>query len=164
MFSNNRYRHEDRVVFSHLSPEGNVSHWQYAKLFGDTRELFALDCIPDFQTQIGKAYLLKTRDMAFDLRKDFALGDTIVVSMFVSEVNGASFRLKTEFKSKDTDKVHATGTQLIVFTDLAGKPRRLPEELRALLMSVKDEQEGKSTHSTGRDVNASAVSLAPRIS
>lgn len=130
-----RYPHDVRVVFSHLSPEGNVSHAQYAKLFGDVRELFALDFIPKFKEEVGKTYLLKTKSASYEYKKDFCLGDTIHVEMYVSEVNGASFHLSGDFINPATGQVHATGTQHIVFTDLMGMPKRLPEDLKVLLIT-----------------------------
>src|SRR3989344_7697904 len=92
-----KYLFNTRVVFSFLSPEGNVSHIQYAKLFGDVRELFGLDVIPGFKEEVGKKYLLKTKEASFNMKKDFFFGDTIQVQMFVIKVNGASFRLRTDF-------------------------------------------------------------------
>jgi len=127
------YMFDARVVFSFLSPEGNVSHIQYAKLFGDVRELFGLDVIPRFKEEVGKKYLLKTREAAFDLNKDFFFGDTIRVQMSVIEVNGASFRLKADFVNPKTGEVHASATQRIAFAGMDGRVARLPGEFKSLL-------------------------------
>lgn len=131
-----KYLFNTRVVFSFLSPEGNVSHIQYAKLFGDVRELFGLDVIPGFKEEAGKKYLLKTREASFDLRKDFFFGDTIQVQMSVIEVNGASFRLRADFVNPETGVVHASAMQLIVFANMEGRVARLPEKLKTLLIEM----------------------------
>src|SRR3989338_4282041 len=131
-----KYVFNARVVFSFLSPEGNVSHIQYAKLFGDVRELFGLDVIPGFKDEVGKRYLLKTKEASFNLNKDFFFGDTIQVQMSVVEVNGASFRLKADFVNPKTGVIHASATQLIVFANMEGRAVRLPEGLRRLLKGV----------------------------
>jgi acyl-CoA thioesterase FadM len=133
-----KYKHDIRVVFSHLTPEGNVSHAQYPKIFGDVRELFAIDFIQSFTKDVGKKYLLKTRRASYEYKEDFCLGDTIQVQMYVSKVNGASFELCADFVCTSTEKVRAIGKQLIVFADMNGMPRRLPAEWKELLNSISE--------------------------
>jgi len=75
--SGRSYEHDVRVTFCMTNAEGNVNHHEYAWLFGMVRELFALDYIPDFRTEAGREYLLKTRSAAYEYVKDFYFGDVI---------------------------------------------------------------------------------------
>jgi acyl-CoA thioesterase FadM len=54
--------------------------------------------------------------------------------MTVAEVNHASFSLKAEFVNEETDAVHAVGEQLIAYADMNGKPVKLPNGLKDLLI------------------------------
>jgi acyl-CoA thioesterase FadM len=127
------YEHEVRVTYCLTNAEGNVDHDQYARLFAVTRELFGLDFIPRFKEEAGLLYLLKTRNASYEYRKDFVFGDVMKIRLWMKELTYASFALAAEFVNSLTDKVHATGQQQIVYTDLKGKPRRIPEDLRKLI-------------------------------
>ena len=130
------FEHNVKVVFSYLSPEGNVSHTGYARIFGDVRELFGLELIPNFKEDVGKKYLLKTKAASYSFNKDFFFGDDILVRMYVGEITAASFVLKANFLNAKTRDVHAVGEHRIVFTDMLGMPKRLPPELKDLLGKV----------------------------
>jgi len=132
------FEHEEIVTFRYVTPEWNVSHDKYAELFGVTRELFGRSHIPNFNTEVGRKYLLKTRNAHYEYRDDFHMGDTILIQMFVAEVNQASFVLKAEFINKETGKVHATGQQKIVYAKMDGKADRIPSDFKALLMYLLD--------------------------
>ena len=130
------YKKEVRVTFCYTNAEGNVSHDQYARLFGEVRELFGLDFMPNFSEEAGKKYLLKTRDAYYQYLRDFYFGDTILIEMWVEEVRAASFILVANFINKKDKKVHVVAKQQIVYTDMSGRPKRIPEELKNLLNLV----------------------------
>lgn len=131
-----RYEYETRVTFCHTNAEGNVSHDQYARLFGIVRERFGLDFIPNFAEEAGRKYLLKTRNASYDYEKDFVFGDSMKIRLWVQELTHASFTLAAEYINTATGEVHARGRQQIVYTDVTGRPRRFPEALKSLFQSV----------------------------
>jgi acyl-CoA thioesterase FadM len=133
------YEHTVRVTFCHTNAEGNMSHDDYARLFGVVRELMGLELIPRFKEEAGSRYLLKTKNAHYDYRYDFRFGDTIRVRMGVAEVTGASFTMQAEFINAVSGNIHAVGRQKIVYADIEGHPRRLPQELRKLLMMLLNE-------------------------
>lgn len=136
-----KYEYKTRVTFCLTNVEGNVSHDQYARLFGVARELFGLDFIPRFAEEAGSKYLLKTRSAAYEYIKDFFFGDVMKIRLFVSELTGASFTLAADYVHADTGEVHARGRQQIVYTDMTGRPRRIPDKLKTLIKSVMFEKE-----------------------
>ena len=131
-----KYEYETRVTFCQTNAEGNVSHDQYARLFGIVRERFGLDFIPKFAEEAGRKYLLKTRNASYEYEKDFVFGDFMKVRLWVDELNHASFALAAEYVNATTGEVHARGRQQIVYTDVTGKPRRIPEELKSIIQAV----------------------------
>ncbi len=131
-----KYEHQVRITFAETNAEGNVSHHEYAKIFGVVRELFALDFIPGFSTEAGREYLLKTRNASYEYEKDFYFGDTVTVRLWVREMSRASLTLEAEFVNAATGLVHARGRQQIVYTDMMGRPRRIPEEMASLIKAV----------------------------
>lgn len=126
------YDYKVSVTFNLMTPEQNVNHAEYAKIFGEVRENFGLAAIPGFRDDIGKNYLLKTRNAYYDLISDFHFGDTMIVRMFVSEVNTASFELMAFYMSS-SKAVKAMGCQKIVYTDLTGKPTKIQETIAQVL-------------------------------
>jgi len=130
------YERRVRVTFSLTNAEQNVGHDAYAKLFGETRELFGLDCFPNFAEDAGQKYLLKTKKANYEFYKDFFFGDTILIKMGIIEIKGASFVLKADFINDETKEVHATASQVIAYADMAGKAKRFPEEFKMFLQSI----------------------------
>jgi acyl-CoA thioesterase FadM len=123
----------DRITFCNTNAEGNVSHHEYARLFGVVRELWALEVFPDFKNNVGKAFLLKTSGASYEYIRDFVFGDLIRIKIRIKEWSAASFTIEASFEDHETGHIHATGQQKIVYTDIKGKPRRLPEGLTELL-------------------------------
>jgi acyl-CoA thioesterase FadM len=121
------------VTFCLTNAEKNVGHDAYARLFGEVRELFGLECIHGFAGDAGQKYLLKTKETIFKFKKDFYFGDKILVRMHVREVRGASFVLAALFINQATGEVHAIGEHLIAYAGMDGRPQRLPQELKAVL-------------------------------
>lgn len=131
-----KYEYEMRVTFCHTNAEGNVNHFDYPKLFGVCRELFALDFIPDFDKEVGRKFLLKTRKASYEYEKDFYFGDIMRIQLWVREMTHATITLDAEFINAATGEVHARGSQQIVYTDMTGKPRRIPEHLKELMQAA----------------------------
>jgi acyl-CoA thioesterase FadM len=131
-----RYEFRERVTYCHTNAEGHVSPDEYARLFGMVRELFGMDYIPRFKEEAGRLYILKTRNAAYDYRRDFFFGDVMNIRMAVVEIAGASFTLEAEFVNDQTGEVHTVGRQEIVYADMTGRPRRLSPELRGVLNSL----------------------------
>ena len=130
------YERSVRVTFSLTNAEQNVGHDAYARLFGETRELFGLDRFPNFAEDAGRKYLLKTKKANYDFHRDFFFGDTILIKMGITEIKGASFVLNADFINDETKEVHAAASQLIVYADMAGKVKRFPEEFKMFLQNI----------------------------
>jgi acyl-CoA thioesterase FadM len=131
-----QYEKEFRITFADTNAEGNVSQYEYAKYFGVVRELFAMDCIPNFVKEAGHRYLLKTQNATYDYIKDFYFGDVMLVRLRVRQLLSAALTLEADYINVATGDVHARGCQQIVYTDINGVPRRIPQEFRALIQAM----------------------------
>ena len=110
--------------------ETNVSHAKYAELFGVVRELYGLSQVPNFKEELGKTYMLKTRSANYHYIKDFYFGDTITSKMIVASVSGTGCKLMCFFMNGN--ELHAVGEQDIVYTDMTGMPKKMPEKMKMI--------------------------------
>lgn len=125
-----------RITLEEINLEGTVSHNHYARFFGKTRELFALDHIPGFATDMGRVFLLQTCNATYNFKKNFRFGDIMLIKMRVLEVGNTSFDLEAEFINVQKKEVCTTAKQTIIYTDLKGAPKKIPNKLRAVLMDT----------------------------
>jgi len=135
-----KFKYRIKITFAHLNPEGTVHHFEYARIFGIVRELFGLQVIPDFKEEIGRKYLLVTKDAAYNYLHPFYFGDEMVVKMWVSQIKDDRFTLLAEFINEKDRKVHARGSQTIVYVNLKGIPTPMPEKIKLAIENVKEEK------------------------
>ena len=109
----------------------NVSHSKFPELFGITRELFGLQLIPNFKSEVGNNYLLKTKNCSFFYLKDFHFGDKMKIKMGVTELNKISYNLIAGFFCND--ELRTIGFQKIVYTNMDGKPVKMPLKMKHAL-------------------------------
>jgi acyl-CoA thioesterase FadM len=128
-----KYILEIPVTFGLTNHSGVVGHDRLVNIFGRARELFGLNRIPGFAKDAGKKYLLKTGDATFHHFKSFGFGDIIRTVIDVAEVNGGSFIIRGRFLNKKTKEVYSEAFQKIAYTDIAGRPVRLPLWLKILI-------------------------------
>ena len=131
------FEHEITVTFPMTNAEGNVSHYEYARLFGSVRELFGLTLLPGFKENVGKTFLLLTQDASYKYKKSLYFGDIVKVRMWISEVRAACFITKATFINGNGD-LCAEGQQTIVYANQQGEVRRIPADLKMMLNAIKE--------------------------
>lgn len=92
--------------------------------------MYGLECIPRFETEIGKLYLLQTANATYEYQKNLSFADVVIVRIRLLKVGISSFVLGGEFINQRTGKVCATATQTIMYTDLKGCPVNLFDKLK----------------------------------
>jgi len=123
-----------RITLAETNIEGTVSHDQFARLFGKTRELFILEYLPEIAAQMGKTFLLQTRNAYYDFQKNCCFGELMIVRLRTFRVGNTSFEIGAEFINAQTKEIYTTGKQVIISTDLKGIPMRIPDNLRNILL------------------------------
>jgi len=69
-----------------------------------------------------------------DFKAPIGYGETVVVTMWVTEVGTSSFRFRYELRSKASGTLFAMGESVQVMYDYgAGKPKPIPSDLRERL-------------------------------
>jgi acyl-CoA thioesterase FadM len=127
-YANFVYTHTVRVDFGRTSHFGNMCTYEFAHIFGETRELFGLHCIPKFQKEVGKKYILITKDANYSLLRSPEFGEKIRVKMWIDSCKGASFTLRAEFWSGRV--LCAIASQRIAYWSLLKKKFGLPLSLK----------------------------------
>lgn len=125
------FKHDLQITFSLTTQEMNVNHSKFPELFGVTRELFAIEYIPNFKNEVGIDYLLKTRNASYFYLKDFHFGDKMTIKMALTELTDVSYNLVAGFFCGE--ELRTVGFQKIVYTDMEGKPIRMPKNLKHML-------------------------------
>jgi len=85
---------------------------------------------------MGRVFLLQTCSATYDFKKNFRFGDMMLIRMRVLEVGNTSFDVGAEFINVQKQEVCATGKQTIIYTDLKGSPKKIPNKLRVVLMDT----------------------------
>lgn len=108
----------------------NVYFAEYAYWFGKIREIFGMKFLPDLMQGIGKDHLLETKDLSLKFGKSFFCGDLVRIYLYVQDIGRTYFDFSADFTKAVTGDVHASGTMRIVFTDIQGNIKRLPQYVR----------------------------------
>jgi acyl-CoA thioesterase FadM len=128
------YEFETTITFHLTTQEQNVNHAKIPELFGIARERFGLDNIPNFKTDIGTKYLLKTRTANYQYLKDFYFGEKMTIKMFVADIDDVSFTLIGLFFSDNTLKTIAE--QKIIYANMNNLPERMPTSFKNVIESA----------------------------
>lgn len=126
-----RFEHEIEVRFRDCDPMGHVNNAVYftyleAARFAWWRTLFGANALSDHGFIVARA--------ACDYRKPALPGERLLVRLRVSAVGRTSFTLAYELVNARTRELVAEAeTVQVVFDYASGRPRPIPEELRAKL-------------------------------
>ena len=130
------YDYVIRITLEETNIEGTVSHDRYARFFGKARELFILEHIPEAAAEMGRTHYLQTRSASYDFKKNCRFGEMMIVRLRVLRVGNSSFEIGAEFINAQTNDIYATGSHVIICTDLKGAPIKIPDRLRSILMDA----------------------------
>ncbi len=137
-----------RVYYEDTDAAGIVYYANYLKFIERARtEMIRLCGVEHRAAQETQGFGFIVRRAAIEYEAPARLDDELVVETRVQEIGGATILLVQDVKRDDARLVRAT--VLIACVDRAGRPTRLPPELRAALPPRND-------NNTPRMVNAHA--------
>jgi len=122
-----------RIYYQDTDAGGVVYFANYLKFFEKSwfRHLLSIGIsIPDWERD-GTYVIVKT--VSLDITEKLFYGDEIAVETSVSEVRNSYFVL--DHKVSKNNKTTARGRTTMVCIDAKGKPKRIPEDFKARLMS-----------------------------
>lgn len=118
----------------------------YFQLQATIRELWAKECVSNFQTLFKEGIYLVTRNADCDYFKGFSLYDKIKITFQVCEIKRVSVTLLFKFYNDQTGEIYAEGTQQIVFTNANRQVVKIPDSvLKACLEYRSDEPKERNT-------------------
>lgn len=128
------FSQEITVTFNYTTEEKNVNHSVFPQLFGQVRELMGFVTFPGFKEEVGVKYLLKTRWANYIYLRDFMFGDVMRIDMIVTDVEEVSFNLVAMYTKNG--ELHTLGEQKIIYTNMEGKPIKMPDWFRTCLVAI----------------------------
>lgn len=124
-----------RVRFAELDPYGHVNHAVYVT-YCEVARVEALETAGvDLHQLLRDGWQLVVTEVACRYRRAAVGGDTLEVESSLSEIAGASARWR-QVISRDGQTVVEADIRTAL-TDLSGRPRRLPPEVRAQLEKLR---------------------------
>ena len=110
---------------------GHVNNMLYFGYMEDARNIWLDRLRPIFQTE-GVDTVVASASCNY--RKPLIYPGTIEVSIFVTRTGNSSITTLYEMRLQNDDAVHADGTAILVWIDMAtGKPARIPDMVRSYL-------------------------------
>jgi enediyne core biosynthesis thioesterase len=137
----NTFTYCHTITMGETNPMANVYFAEYFKLQGIVREHWLIEEVENALEHIKNGLILSTISAHCDYIKPFFLYDTIICILSVEDIKKVSVKLVFDFYSKNTNSLHATGYQKIVFQDAHRKICPIPLPFKtALQRFVKAEE------------------------
>lgn len=129
-------RHEIRVIFGDTDQMGIVYYANYLRFFESARAAYWRDLGRSYQDLVDWGVAMPVVEAHCEYKRPAHYEDLLVVEVEVSEVRAASLRFAYRVLRGDT--VLATGHTRHAITGPDGKPKALPDVLRAAIPRIAD--------------------------
>lgn len=127
-------RHEIRVIFGDTDQMGIVYYANYLRYFESARAAYWRDLGKSYKDLVDWGVALPVVEAHCEYKRSAHYEDLLVVDVDVSELRGASLRFAYRVLRGDT--LLAIGHTRHAVTGIDGKPKALPEVLRAAIPRV----------------------------
>lgn len=128
------FRTEVMVTLKDTNAFGNVYFSNYIQYQGEVREKFLLSSVPGLHEMMTATSIrLVTIETYNKFINNSYFGDTLLVELTTSEINGASCRLNITFKNKETGELVGQGYQRVCIVGATGRVMRIPANLLDIL-------------------------------
>jgi enediyne biosynthesis thioesterase len=109
---------------------GNVYFSNFIEYQGVIREQFLLSVVPGLHEMLAKTQVrLVTVDVYNKFVSNAYFGDTLLLELTTSDINGARCKLNINFRNKATGKLVGKGYQQVCVVSAKGKVIRIPDVL-----------------------------------
>jgi enediyne biosynthesis thioesterase len=121
---------EVQVTLKDTNVFGNVYFSNFIEYQGVIREKFLLATVPDLHELLAQSRIrLVTVDTYNRFVNNAYFGDTLLMELTASDINGATCKLNISFKNKATGQLVGQGYQRFCVVSAEGKVIRIPEVL-----------------------------------
>ncbi len=127
-------RHEIRVIFGDTDQMGVVYYGNYMRFFESARAAYWRGLGRSYQDLVDRGVAMPVVEAHCNYKRPAHYEDLIVVETRVSELRAASLRFAYVVRRGET--VLAEGYTRHAVIDTKGKPRALPDALRAMIPPI----------------------------
>jgi acyl-CoA thioester hydrolase len=130
-----------KVRFNELDPYNHVNHSTYVTYFEVARTEALAGVGLALEDLLAAGHQIVVVDLSVRFRLPAAASDVLTVETWVTELGGASSTWQQRIVREEADGSRselATAQVRGGFTDTAGRPRRLPPEVRAKLQLLSE--------------------------
>ena len=129
-------RHEIRIIFGDTDQMGVVYYANYLRFFESARAAYWRDCGKSYKDLVDWGVAMPVVEAHCDYKRPALYEDVLVVETEVSQLRGASVRFSYRVTRGDTLVATGYTRHAVIGTD--GRPRALPEQMRAAIPRVVD--------------------------
>ncbi|MBL9019677.1 MAG: acyl-CoA thioesterase [Myxococcales bacterium] len=129
-------RHEIRVIFGDTDQMGVVYYANYLRFFESARAAYWRDLGRSYRDLEAWGVAMPVIEAHCDYKRPAHYEDLLVIDIEVSQLRGASVRFSYRVLRGDTLIAQGYTRHAVIGTD--GRPRALPEEMRAAIPRVVD--------------------------
>lgn len=129
-------KHEIRVIFGDTDQMGVVYYANYLRFFESARAAYWRDLGRSYKDLEAWGVAMPVIEAHCDYKRPAHYEDLLVVDIEVSQLRGASVRFSYRVMRGDTLLAQGYTRHAVIGTD--GRPRALPEEMRAAIPRVVD--------------------------
>jgi len=129
-------KHEIRVIFGDTDQMGVVYYANYLRFFESARAAYWRDLGRSYRDLEAWGVAMPVIEAHCDYKRPAHYEDLLVVDIEVSQLRGASVRFSYRVLRGDTLIAQGYTRHAVIGTD--GRPRALPEEMRAAIPRVVD--------------------------
>ncbi|HIJ79481.1 MAG: thioesterase family protein [Desulfobulbaceae bacterium] len=134
------YRYQHIVSIGDTDITRNVYFTKYLEWLGYAREAMFLSKVSPDKILSGKIVMV-TKNTAIAYLQEYQLYDTANLFVTMSKVSRTSAKLFFRYFNQELDRLCAVAKQLIITTDLNGKPTVIPPEFLELTAHYHEENE-----------------------
>ncbi len=127
-------RHEIRVIFGDTDQMGVVYYGNYMRFFESARAAFWRGLGRSYQDLVDWGVAMPVVEAHCNYKRPAHYEDLLIVETRVSEVRGASLRFAYVVKRADTVLAEGYTRHAVIGVD--GKPRALPDQLKAMIPPI----------------------------
>ncbi|MBT3179775.1 MAG: acyl-CoA thioesterase [Candidatus Marinimicrobia bacterium] len=128
-----KYSHPVKVYYKDIDQMGIVYYSRYFEFFEEARTEMLLSIGLDYAKVEDQGAMLPVIEAHAEYKKGAIFGQNIIIHTQIDELPKVRMKFKYSVVSENTDELLMTGHTVHAFTDLKGRPIRIPKYIYSIL-------------------------------